>query len=207
MNSSTLVSEQVYFNLRDEILYGQYFPGVHLVESELVEKYSTSRTTIREVLRRLTEDELVEQIPHKGVRVRTLSIKEVHDYYQIAKALEGIVARDVALNRTDEQLKELESILSKIKTAVDNENVVEHIKLIHHFRSTLASYTGNIPLTKLVSKTHRIIALYISKHYIKTSLAIAYENHVKLVDAIRKQDPIVARATMKALIQTSLDLY
>lgn len=207
MKTPTLISEKVYLEIKEKIMFGQYLPGVHLVEAELIEEYSVSRTTIRAALGRLMEDEIVEQMPHKGIIVRKLSMKEVGDYYKIIKELEGMVARRVALDRTPEQIRELEEKLAEDEIPVKNVDFTQHSKVIQGFRLLLASYTDNQPLIKIIGKIHTILSIYHAAHPLKERLDISYKKHQDLLEAIRNQDADLAESTMRSIIQTSLDLF
>ncbi len=207
MEKSELVSEKVYQSIKEKIMFGQYLPGVHLVEAELIEEYAVSRTTIRAALSRLMEDEIVEQVPHRGILVRKLSIKEVGDYYQICKTLEGMIARRVALDRTPEQLAELERKLAEDEDAVKSLDFTQHFKNVQSFRHLLATYTDNQPLIKIISKIHTILSIYHAAHPLKERVDISYRKHHDLMEAIREQDADLAESIMRSIIQTSLDLF
>ncbi len=207
MTKAALVSEKVYLAIKEKIMYGQYLPGVHLVEAELIEEYGVSRTTIRAALSRLMEDEIVVQLPHRGIMVRRLSIKEVSDYYQICKTLEGMVARRVALDRTPEQLAELEKRLAEGEDAVKNLHFTQHFKNVQAFRHLLATYTDNQPLVRIIGKIHTILSIFHAAHPLKERVDISYRKHHDLLEAIREQDADLAESVMRSIIQTSLDLY
>ena len=72
---SSNIQEQVYEALKNDILYGVLEPGTQLKETELAEYYSVSRSPIREALRRLCGDGLVELKPNCGISVRVFSSK------------------------------------------------------------------------------------------------------------------------------------
>ncbi len=207
MGKSELISEKVYQSIKEKIMFGQYLPGVHLVEAELIEEYGVSRTTIRAALSRLMEDEIVQQVPHKGILVRKLSIKEVSDYYQICKTLEGMVARRVALDRTPEQLEELEVRLAAGEEAVRNLDFTQHFKNVQAFRHLLATYTDNQPLIRIIGKIHTILSVYHAAHPLKERVDLSYRKHHDLLEAIREQDGDLAESVMRSIIQTSLDMY
>ncbi|MBQ9823131.1 MAG: GntR family transcriptional regulator [Solobacterium sp.] len=207
MEAPKLITDKVYQDLKEKIIFGQYLPGVHLVEAELIEEYSVSRTTIRAALRQLIEDEIVVMIPHKGIFVRKLTLKEVQDYYQIVKNLEGMIARQVALSRTAEQVDRLDQILAADEQAVKDVDFTQHFKNIQILRRTLVSYTGNEPLIKIIGKIHMILSIYHSAHPLKERLDISWQKHKVLLQAIRDQDADFAEDTMRSIIQTSLDLF
>lgn len=207
MDEAKLISQKVYLDLKDKIMFGQYLPGVHLVEAELIEAYGVSRTTIRAALRQLIEDELVEMLPHKGIFVRKLTLKEVSDYYQIVKTLEGMVARRVALEHTPEQMKALEDKLAEDESAVREVDYIRHFRIIQALRKLLVTYTDNQPLIRIVERIHTILSVYHAAHPLKERVDISYAKHKVLLGAIRAQDAELAESTMRQIIQTSLDLF
>ncbi|RRO18415.1 GntR family transcriptional regulator [Saccharopolyspora rhizosphaerae] len=86
---------EVYERLRGEIVDGTFDAGANLVELALAERYGTSRTPIREALRRLEQDGLVER-GERGMRVRTRSPEEILEIYEVRVALEATAASAAA---------------------------------------------------------------------------------------------------------------
>lgn len=91
---------EVYERLRGEIVEGTFDAGANLVELALAERYGTSRTPIREALRRLEQDGLVER-GDRGMRVRTRSPEEILEIYEVRIALEATAASAAATRHTD----------------------------------------------------------------------------------------------------------
>jgi DNA-binding GntR family transcriptional regulator len=79
--------------LRLSIVHGKLAPGARLVERELVEMMGVSRTVLREALRQLETEGLIDVIPNKGAVVRALTREEAQDLYAIRAVLEGLAAR------------------------------------------------------------------------------------------------------------------
>ena len=88
-----LLRQQVLEQLREAIISGVLLPGARLIERELTEQMGVSRTVVREALRQLEAEHLVEVIPNKGPFVRQLSINEAEDLYRIRAVLHGLAAR------------------------------------------------------------------------------------------------------------------
>lgn len=79
--------------LRQSIVHGRLAPGARLIERELIEMMGVSRTVLREALRQLEAEKLIDVVPNKGAVVRNLSRAEAEDLYAIRAALEGLAAR------------------------------------------------------------------------------------------------------------------
>jgi DNA-binding GntR family transcriptional regulator len=91
---------EVYERLRGEIVDGTFDAGANLVELALADRYGTSRTPIREALRRLQQDGLVER-GDRGMRVRSRSPEEILEIYEVRIALEATAASAAATRHSD----------------------------------------------------------------------------------------------------------
>jgi len=98
---------RVFSQLQNDILNGYYEPGESLIETKLSEELGVSRTPIREALRQLELEGLVQSIPNKGVIVKGVTSQDIQDIYTIRMLIEGLAARWAAEKITDEELQEL----------------------------------------------------------------------------------------------------
>lgn len=98
---------KIYSTMRENILSGKYVAGESLVEKRLAQELNVSRTPIREAIRQLELEGLVESIPNKGVTVKGISQKDMEDIYKIRMVLEGLAARWAVDQITDEEIKKL----------------------------------------------------------------------------------------------------
>ncbi|MDD6683709.1 MAG: GntR family transcriptional regulator [Clostridiales bacterium] len=102
------IADQVFDELEREILSGVYERGEVLTEIKLSDRMGVSRTPIREALRRLEQERLIESTS-KGVKVIGIQLPDIEDICEIRMRLEGLAARWVAERASDEDLKELQS--------------------------------------------------------------------------------------------------
>jgi DNA-binding GntR family transcriptional regulator len=106
--------QQVLKALRRAIVSGRLAPKQRLTERALIEMLGVSRTVIREALRQIEAEGLIEIIPNKGPVVRELSPVEAKDLYRIRAVLEGLAARLFAENANDEMVDKLEAALESV---------------------------------------------------------------------------------------------
>ena len=99
---------QVFDKIRSDILNGKYKRGEELVESSIGKELGISRTPVREAIRQLELEGLVQLVPNKGAFVTGISEKDVRDIYLIRARLEGLAARMAAKNITPELLDAME---------------------------------------------------------------------------------------------------
>ena len=97
---------QIENAVRLAIMSGKYAPGDRLIERELCEDLGVSRTSLREALRKLEAEKLVEIVPHKGPVVAIISIEEARELYAVRGLLEGFAAHEFAIKGSDEALDE-----------------------------------------------------------------------------------------------------
>ena len=107
---STSLADQVFEKLENDIIQGVYPRGELLTELKLVEQLGVSRTPIREALRRLEQERLIEDTG-KGSRVLGITIEDLEDIMNIRERIEGLVAYYAAKNITPEGLRELAHIV------------------------------------------------------------------------------------------------
>ena len=106
----TVLAETVAEALREQIVRGELLPGERIVERTLGVTLQVSRTPIREALKLLRSDGLVEISKNRGARVAGYSVKEARDLFDVIGALEGMAAERVAKAMTGEQLAALETL-------------------------------------------------------------------------------------------------
>ena len=107
---ATSLADQVFEKLENDIIQGIYPRGELLTELKLVEQLGVSRTPIREALRRLEQERLIEDTG-KGSRVLGITKEDLEDIMNIRERIEGLVAYYAAKNITPEGLKELRHIV------------------------------------------------------------------------------------------------
>ena len=111
--------QQVLTVLRDAIIDGRLAPGQRLTERELTTRLGVSRTVLRESLRQLEAEGLINLIPNKGPVVRALTAREARELYRIREMLEGLAARLFAENADAARLAALDAALAEVVAAYE----------------------------------------------------------------------------------------
>jgi DNA-binding GntR family transcriptional regulator len=144
--------QQVLEALRLAIVSGQLAPGQRLTERSLIEMLGVSRTVIREALRQLEAEGLIEIIPNKGPVVRVLSAAEAKDLYSIRGVLEGLAARLFAENAAEPLVRELEAAFEAIVAAYQGESGEQALEAKTNFYDLLYRGTGSETLTAMLGQ-------------------------------------------------------
>jgi len=129
--------QQVLEALRRAIVSGRLAPKQRLTERALIEMLGVSRTVIREALRQIEAEGLIEIIPNKGPVVRELSPVEAKDLYRIRAVLEGLAARLFAENASNEMVDTLEAELGCVIRAYQGEDGEEALDAKTNFYDLL----------------------------------------------------------------------
>lgn len=143
--------QQVLEALRRAIVSGRLAPGQRLTERELIEMMGVSRTVIREALRQIEAEGLVEIIPNKGPVVRELSAEEARDLYRIRGVLEGLAARLCAEKSDATMIAKLEAALRAIESAYKGTDGELALDAKTKFYELLYAATGSESLTSMLA--------------------------------------------------------
>jgi DNA-binding GntR family transcriptional regulator len=96
--------------LRDLIVHNELPPGTRLTEAMLSERFSVSRTPLREALKVLSSEGLVEILPNRGARVVTLTLTDIKHLFEVIGALESLAGRLACENISDAEICDLNAI-------------------------------------------------------------------------------------------------
>ena len=137
--------------LRRAIIEGRLTPGSRLIERELIDMTGVSRTVIREALRQLESEAIVETIPNKGPIVRQLTRPEAEDLYLIRSVLEGLAARMFVVNAKPKDLRALKDALDQTAAAYRQGAPDVILAVKNEFYNILFSGAGSETLSAMIS--------------------------------------------------------
>ncbi len=186
------LADQVFDHLENDILSGKYQRGEILTESKLCAEMGVSRTPIREALRRLEQEHIIEE-SGKGSVVIGINEKDLEDIFLIRKSLECMAASLAAKNRTDEQLKDLKEAL-EFQEFYLNKNDPDQIKLMdNRFHETLYKLSGSTTFYDTLVPLHKKIQKYRRASVENSSRAAAsVAEHRKIYEAIEAKNSAAA---------------
>src|SRR5689334_3077689 len=138
----TAASDRAVNQLRERILGGEYVPGERLAEVELAEKLGVSRTPVREALRRLAAEGLVDITANKGARVVEYPRTDLERIFEIRARVEGMSARIAAETATTADIDRLEEIATVLKDHSEAGRLDEVYRLNAEYHATLNGLAG-----------------------------------------------------------------
>lgn len=200
----------VYNRLSELIISGYFQMGEWIRERHIREILGVSSTPIREALRMLVQERLLESVPHHGVRIRRLSIKEIQDFYELRAELEGLSAQLAAMRASEVQLLAVQDMLNEAgermkKTSVHEMEAVRHN---HDFHGMIAQASGNYALADLLvqqrSNFNLLRVMLWGKD--KQRPLVTVSQHQAILDAIVDRNPGLARMRAQEHILDSATL-
>lgn len=190
---------QVADRIRTQIYQHELKPGDPIDEMALCERYGISRTPLREALKVLSSEGLIELIPRKGSFVRSMDIAELNELFPVMAVLEGLCAREAVENCTAESLKMLEDMHGKLEEYAANGAIDDYYEQNFEFHQAVQDLSGNRTLQRLIGDLRKILRL--ARHMQLTlpgRLQESIEEHRQVMLAFRKRDPDLADQNMQA---------
>lgn len=158
------LSEQVRDSLRDRIISGELEPGMRLTETDLASKLKVSRGPLREAILQLTEEGLLVKETYKGLRVRSVSQRELSELYSMRTTLERFAFQEAWDRRTDAALNDLSARYKSLEDARNREDPSGAVKGEIAFHSWVYELSGHSLLIAHWRKLIPLVQIYMSIH-------------------------------------------
>jgi DNA-binding GntR family transcriptional regulator len=185
------VPGSVYKRLRTEILECAFPPGHILKQEELAKRFNASRVPVREALVRLDAEGLINLRPRRGYVVSSLSPDEIREIFDIRAVLEEHAGSLAATNRSNADIRDVESILNRLsKLSIDPANDCDvWLDLNYQFHSRLIAATGRERLCGFAKMLRDSVEAYIRIEIRLTGeVTEAQQDHLEIFDAFRRGD-------------------
>ena len=202
-----LLAAEVVERLRDLIIQGELAPGVKLNERVLCERLRTSRTPVREAIKFLASEGLVELLPNRGAIVTPITAATVREIFVLLGALEALAGELACINASDAAIAEIRAL--------------HYQMLAHHARGELAPYfrcnqqihlrlvegTGNATL----ANTYRALNAHVRRARYMANLSRerwdhAVEEHEKILDALTRRDGALLALLLRSHLSNKMQV-
>jgi DNA-binding GntR family transcriptional regulator len=193
-------AEIAFQQVRSWILTGDLAPGEVLDQVALAKAVGVSTTPMREALRRLEAEELMQVRAHRRVVVAPLSRSELVDIYGVRLKLDALASQMAAERMTDEQIRRLETVASP--RAED-----ERVPFNRAFHGTIYRASGNIVLTRILDSLHSRSARYqriLGESNV--SLDVQSAHHLNIMNAMLKRDKAEIARLVEEHLSTARDM-
>ncbi|REG45567.1 GntR family transcriptional regulator [Paraburkholderia sp. BL6669N2] len=185
------LSELVIARLRESITTGEYAPGDRLVEGRIAEELEVSRVPVREALRALAAEGLVEVRPRHGAVVASLDPSAAREMVQIRATLEGLNARLAAEHCTPELVAQIEAVLQEGNAKVAAGEAAGLLELNARFHDLLYAAGANSMLSDLMrSLRDRTRILFLNAN--DEEVRVTWHEHAAILRAVQSGDAALA---------------
>lgn len=175
--------------LREAILDGVLAPSTWLREAELAKELSVSRTPVREALRRLSVEGLVNITAHQGAMVARMAIEDVLEVYVVREVLEGLAGRLAARHRSQRHLDGLEDLIARMRRAAEGQAYPELTRLNLAFHKVIREASGNDYVDRFLTQVEHAVRRFGRTTFEAPGRAQeAVEEHARILEAIAAGD-------------------
>ncbi|MDK2820131.1 MAG: hypothetical protein PWP31_96 [Clostridia bacterium] len=202
------VREEAYYALREAILTGALEPGTRLVERKVAKQLGVSRTPVREAIRRLEIEGLVEHLPKRGVVVSWMSDKEAGEVYNIRAVLEGLAARLAAKNIKPTQQVKLMDLVNDMEEAYKENDSCQLQRLHIKFNEIIYEAANSSRLHHLINNLVDYIVGFTKVSYnVPGRVEEDIKEHRELAEAIVNRDIDKAEKMARKHIENASNAY
>lgn len=178
------LSERVFKLVEKAVLKGTIKPGDRIIESDLAKSLGTSKSPVREALKRLEGEGVVQLVPRKGYVVRKISNKSVNDLCDIMMIIEPAITRMSFRKRNESNARDLDAFIVKMKNLLDTKNYEAYLVLNDQFHMYFYSLVENEWVAKISQMLRRQAEILRSLSlYTKDRFSRSIEEHRTIVGA------------------------
>jgi DNA-binding GntR family transcriptional regulator len=206
-----VLRQDVLEALRSGILANRIKPGSRLLEADVATRMGVSRAPVREAIRQLEQEGLVEFFPHRGAVVIGLPEDEIDAIYHLRALIEERAIERACTRATEDDLKRLEGLIADMQAALKQRDIDELAELDLRFHGAIVELSGFSLLRHIWQSLDGLVRVRsyraldrpgrAAKYFLSASIA----SHSVLVDAIRARDPGHAATAVRTHILEVVD--
>lgn len=190
-------AEAAYVQLKQQIVSLQLRPGATVREAELQEQLGLRRTPLREALRRLAHDEMLQIYPRHGIVIANPGLVEIRAIFEARVALESAVAGLAAQRRTEAEVEAMQRLHAEMRVGMDAGDHPRWQRAHAPFHALIAAAARNQILGRYVAH-HTLLSRWLWNIYedARGERTAAATDHAAIMHALAASDPIAAQAAM-----------
>ena len=204
LENTASLGERGYERIREAITSGVLTPGTRVTERALAQELGISPTPVREALRRLEQEGLLERKGARGIYVAQLPTSTLSEMLYLQALLRGAAARLAAQKLTDDQLQELQDLLGQMEAAGEDDDAEAIYVLSRRFHQTIETASGNDLLLTFLNtidafeRSHHVQAIREGLDNRALRLRRSHSEHIEITRALKTRDAGRAEALMRA---------
>jgi DNA-binding GntR family transcriptional regulator len=195
-------------DVRAAILQGEYAPNQRLIETDLCERFSTSRFIARAALQELSAQGLVEFQRNRGARVRDISLDEAIEITQVRKLLEGLQAARAAERITKTEAASLRAIIRDMRGAVSSAEPLRYSDLNARLHAAIRDIAAHQTSARLLRQLRdQTVRHSFSLSLVPGRALVSLPQHETIVAAVTARDPVAAEHAMHEHLQSVINAF
>ena len=195
--------------MRSAILEGYYKPGEWMRQERIAQELGVSQMPVREALKELASEGLIEHVPYRGARVVDISANDIEDIYALRAFLESRAAGFAARQITPEELVELKQLQDEIEKYSAPEHLVRYRELNRRFHELIFTASRRDYLIRTLKLLWAAFPTMLMGNYPRTASqplvgrdSVDLLEHATIIDALEKGNASAAQETMKEHIES-----
>jgi DNA-binding GntR family transcriptional regulator len=198
--------EQVVSRLRQMLVEGRIAPGAKLNERELSEVLEVSRTPLREAIKMLAAEGLVELVPNRGAIAVQLTEEDVRNTFEVMAGLEAQSGELAAQRITDRELAEIRAMHYEMLAAYTRRDLSNYYRLNALIHRAINASAKNPVLSATYDRVNaRLQALRFRSNQVEEKWKSAMKEHEQMIDALAAHDAAAMRKVLAAHLQNKLE--
>jgi DNA-binding GntR family transcriptional regulator len=199
--------EQAGNRLRQMLVEGRIAPGAKLNERELCEVLDVSRTPLREAIKMLAAEGLVELVPNRGAIAVSLTEEDVRHTFEVMGGLEALSGELAAQRITDEELAEVRAMQYEMMAAYTRRDLSNYYRLNARIHRAINAAAKNPVLSATYDRVNaRLQPLRFRSNQDEERWKCAMREHEQMVEALAAHDPAALRKVLAVHLKNKLDV-
>lgn len=188
-NAPVSLHADVLGQLRDFIVEGEFAPGARIPERELCERFGISRTPLREALKVLAAEGLIELLPNRGARIRHFTEKDIRNLFEVIAGLDFVAGRLACARISDQAAAEIERMHLEMYTHYLRRELADYFRLNQKIHQAIVDAANNPILSSHYAKLNAIVRQlrYSANLGSGDRLSDAMREHESMIDALRRR--------------------
>jgi DNA-binding GntR family transcriptional regulator len=181
--------DQVVTRLRAMLVEGRIVPGAKLNERELCELLRVSRTPLREAIKLLAAEGLIDLLPHRGAVAVKLGEADIHQVFEVLAELEGISGELAAARIADAEIAEIRALHYEMLACFARRDLSGYYRINAQVHAAINHAAGNPVLTKIYRETNaRVQSLRFRTNQNEAKWKLAVAEHEQMISALEARD-------------------
>ncbi len=196
---------QIADMLRDMIMTGKIKEGSKINENELCSSMGVSKTPLREALRVLSVEGLIELIPNRGAFVNQPDFAEINEMFDVMILLEGFCARSACMKMSPKDFSQLEKLHCQLERKFENGDQEGYIQINNQYHSLVQQLAGNRSLNQIIDGLRKRVLLYRFQSLMAEGRMLeSIQEHRELLEVFRNRNHDKAEKLMQDHLKKQL---